>query len=65
MDKIAPYGKAVTGAVLAALTALLTGLDDSSIDWQEIIVALIAFITVGGAVWAIPNRPETTTTPVR
>ena len=57
MDAIAPYGKAVTGAVLAALTAILTGLDDNSIDWQEIIVAAIAFVTVGSAVWAVPNKP--------
>lgn len=55
MRLIAPYAKAVTAAVIAGLSVILSGLDDSSVDWQEIISATIAFLVGLGAVWAIPN----------
>jgi sugar phosphate permease len=59
MDAIAPYAKAVTASLIAALTAIGTGLSsDNSLDWNEGIAAVIAFLVGLGAVWAIPNRPK-------
>lgn len=58
MAQIAPYGKAVTAAIVAALTAILTGLDDGHISWSDGIAALIAFFVALGAVWAVPNKSK-------
>lgn len=58
MDVIAPYAKAVTAAIIAGLSAILTGLDDSAVDLQEVVVALIAFLVGLGAVWAVPNKEQ-------
>lgn len=55
MKKIAPYAKAVTAAVIAGLTALVTALDDGSVTAQEGVIIAIALLTALGAVWAIPN----------
>lgn len=55
MKKIAPYAKAVTAAVIAGLTALVTALDDGSVTAQEGVIIVIALLTALGAVWAIPN----------
>jgi hypothetical protein len=55
MDKIAPYAKAVTGAIVAFLTAIATALADNGITGQEWVTAAIAFFVALGAVWAIPN----------
>jgi hypothetical protein len=65
MDKVAPYYKAVAGAVVAFLTAVITALDTGShVTAQEWITAVIALIVAGGAVFAIPNthpiNPPTT-----
>jgi hypothetical protein len=67
MDKVAPYYKAVTGAVVSFLTAIITALDSGgSISAQEWITAVIALLISGGAVFAIPNiksnYPPTPTT---
>ena len=56
--KIAPIAKAVTAAIIAGLTAVLTGLGDGSISWYEIIAAIIAFFTGLIAVFSIPNKPS-------
>jgi hypothetical protein len=58
------YAKALTGAVIAGLTAIVTGLDDGGIDWQEIVTALIAFFVALGAVYQIPNRGVVESPPV-
>ncbi len=55
MKKIAPYAKAITAAVIAGLTALVTALDDGSVTAQEGVIIAIALLTALGAVWAIPN----------
>lgn len=55
MDKIAPYAKAITGAIVAFLTAIATALDSSGITTQEWVTAAIAFFVAGGAVFSIPN----------
>jgi hypothetical protein len=57
MVKIAPYAKALIAAVVAGLTAVLTGLDDGNLSWSDGIAALIAFFVALGAVFAVPNRP--------
>lgn len=58
MNAVAPYAKAVTAAIVAGLTAILTGLDDGGISWSDGVAALIAFFVALGAVWAIPNSPK-------
>lgn len=63
MTSIAPYAKAVLGAVLAALAALggylvnNTALSDVTAG-QWVFVA-IAFLTGLGVVYAVPNKPTT------
>jgi hypothetical protein len=58
VEKIAPYYKAVAGALIAFLSALISGLVDGSLSWVEILTALIALIVGGGAVFRIPNIPS-------
>ena len=58
LEKIAPYYKAVSAALIALLTGLITGLEDGSLSWPEILTSLIALIVAGGAVFSIPNKPE-------
>lgn len=55
LDKVAPYYKAVAGALVAFLSALISGLVDDNLSWSEILTALIALIVGGGAVFTIPN----------
>lgn len=55
MNKIAPYMKAVTAAVVAGLTGIATALDDGTIGSQEYVYCAIAFLVALGAVWAVPN----------
>jgi nitrate/nitrite transporter NarK len=55
MEKFAPYYKAISGALIAFLTGILGGLANDGLSASEIIVALIALLTVGGGVFAIPN----------
>lgn len=57
MEKIAPYAKAVTAALVAGLSVLLASAGD--LGWDDGLSALIAFLVGLGAVWAIPNsRPS-------
>lgn len=58
MNKIAPYYKAVAGALTAFLSGLIAGLVDGDLDTAEILTALIALIVAGGAVFQIPNIPN-------
>ena len=53
MRTIAPYGKAITAAVVAGLSVLLASSGD--LGWDDGLASLIAFLVSGGAVWAIPN----------
>lgn len=55
MNRIAPYGKAITGAVVACLSYLQPAIDDG-LTQSEGIGAAIAFLTGLAVVWAIPNR---------
>ena len=58
MNKIAPYGKAITAAIVACLSYLQPAIDDG-LTSAEIIGAAIAFLTGLAVVWAIPNKdPE-------
>jgi hypothetical protein len=54
MEAIAPYGKAITGALIAGLSVLAAASGD--LGWDDGLAALIAFLVAGGGVWAIPNR---------
>ncbi len=53
MSKIA---KAITGALVAGLTALLPALD-GGVTATAWVVAAIGFLVALGAVWAVPNAP--------
>jgi Sec-independent protein secretion pathway component TatC len=55
MDKIAPYYKAVAGALVSFLTAISTSLVDGTLTAQDWIGAVIALIVGFGAVFTIPN----------
>lgn len=55
MGRIAPYGKAVTAALVAGLGAAATALSDGTISAQEGVNIAVAFLVALGAVWAIPN----------
>lgn len=54
---LAPYAKAVVGAVVAGLGVLLTALDDDAVSASEWVAVAIATLTALAAVWAVPNRP--------
>jgi hypothetical protein len=55
LEKIAPYYKAVAGALIAALSALISGLAAGGLSWSEILTACIALIVGFGTVFTIPN----------
>jgi hypothetical protein len=59
-SKFAPYLKAFTGAIVAALTAASVGADDGHFSWADGIATAIAFFVGLGAVWAVPNAEEPT-----
>jgi hypothetical protein len=54
---MAHYAKAITGAVVATLGALLIAIDDGSMTWADGVKVAIAGVTALGAVFAIPNSP--------
>lgn len=56
MDKIAPYAKALIGALIAGLASLQQALDDSAVTAQEWTGVVIALLSGLALVWAIPNR---------
>lgn len=59
MNRIAPYAKALIGAVVAGLGALSVALEDGSISSQEWISIVAAFLVALGAIFAVPNaQPE-------
>jgi hypothetical protein len=58
LDRIAPYYKAVAGALVAFLSALIAGLADGALSWSELLTALIALLIGGGAVFTVPNIPK-------
>lgn len=55
MDRVAPYAKAVIGALVAGLTALGTALADGAVSPAEWVGVAIATLGALGAVYAIPN----------
>ena len=61
MKNIAPYGKAITGAVVAGLAALVTALDDNAVSSQEWTIVALGTVTALGAVWAVPNGKHSET----
>lgn len=52
---IAEVAKALTGAVIAGLTALLTAVESGGISAAEGITVAIAFFVALGAVYTVPN----------
>jgi sugar phosphate permease len=60
IEKVAPFAKAIIGALVAFLTALATALENGSVSGQEWVTSLIALLVGFGAVFSIPNKPEQT-----
>lgn len=60
-SKIAPYGKAITGAVVTGLGAARLALSDDIITKGESIDIAIATLTALAVVWAVPNADKVTT----
>ena len=59
MEKIAPYAKAIIGALVAALASLQQALDDGQLTASEWTAIAIAFLTAAVLVFAVPNKdPE-------
>jgi hypothetical protein len=56
MTKIAPYAKALIGAMVAGLGSLQQALDDGAVTPQEGTGVAIAFLSGLALVWAIPNK---------
>ncbi len=55
MDKIAPYYKAIVGALVAAISAAIPIVDDGVTTSEGLSIAL-AFIVGLGVVYAVPNK---------
>lgn len=53
MTKLFPYLKALTAALVAGLSVLLTNAD--SLSTRDYLAAAIAFLVGLGAVFAVPN----------
>jgi hypothetical protein len=63
MTTLAPYAKAIIGALIAGLTAIATALTDGGVSASEWVTAAIATLVALGGVYAIPNaNPAVTTT---
>lgn len=60
MNTIAPYAKAITGAIVAGLASAQQALADGSINSSEGIGVAIATLTALALVWAIPNADVVT-----
>lgn len=52
------YAKALVGALVAGLSVLQQGLDADGISAQEWMAAAIAALVALGAIWAVPNAPQ-------
>ena len=55
MDKIAPYYKAIVGALVAALSFAVPIVDDGLVP-SEVIGIVLAFLVGLGATYAVPNK---------
>lgn len=53
--KPAQYAKAIVGGIVAALTAVATGLTDGHLTAAECVAAAIAFFVALGSVFQVPN----------
>lgn len=51
------YAKAIIAALIAALTALGTGLTDGGMSASEWVAVALAFVVSLGAVYSVPNAP--------
>jgi sugar phosphate permease len=50
------YAKAIVGALVAGLTALVPSFD-GGVTAAEWTTAVVAFLVALGVVWAVPNAP--------
>jgi len=59
MSYIPMIAKAITAGVAAFGGAFATAYADKSVDTGEWVFIAVATIVAAGAVWAIPNTPQT------
>lgn len=52
---IGVYAKAVVGALVAGVGALVAALDDDVVTRAEWATVALAFLVALGAIWAVPN----------
>ncbi len=59
MTRFDPYLKAVTAALIAGLTAVITSLGtDNVLTTRDWLSAIVAFLAALGVVYAVPNTPK-------
>jgi hypothetical protein len=51
------FAKALVGAAVAALSALIPLMDDGQVSTQDSLAVILAALAGGGAVFGIPNKP--------
>lgn len=57
-SSIGLYAKAIVGAAMAAATTAISALADGSITGGEWATILVSFLVAVGAIWYVPNTPE-------
>lgn len=55
MNRVAPYLKALTAALVAGLSVLIAATSEA-LTTQDYLQAAVAFLVGLGAVWAVPNK---------
>lgn len=62
LHELAPYAKAIRGAIIAGLGATIVALASPGITATEWILIALAVLGTGEQVWSTPNAPEPKTT---
>lgn len=56
--KVSQYAKAIVGAGVAGLSALIVAMNDGVVTQSEWLGVAVATLTAAGTVWAVPNAPK-------
>lgn len=56
MNKIAPYAKAIVGALVTGLGSLYQALGDNAVSSQEWVAVAVATLAAFGVVFGVPNK---------
>lgn len=60
-SKVAPYAKAIIGALIAGVSVIAAGVTDGHLSAGEWVSALLAALVALGGVYKIPNADPTAT----